>query len=202
MLYTASFNAVSVYDFELLRYIWDSILHCALMYKIKRQLWFPTGINKVQCFYHYSTYCCSWDDMIQHVLNELNLPYCARRPVMKDHSWCAPWRESGGRSLALSLRLSKLCWERCSTHKAVCDIIRQWTYTHQKQNTQLKGFTGKIQAGLHVTAFTILPMADKDHDTKGPSFCRHKGPILLSTQRAYPLILSTQTDKGPILLLT
>ena len=166
-----------LYDFKLLRYICDSILRCALMYKIERQLWFPTGMNKVQC-YRYLTYCCSWDDMIQHVLNELNLPYCARRPVMKDHSWRAPWRESGGRSLALSLRLSRLCWERCSTHKAVCDIIRQWTYTHQKQNTQLKGFTGKIQAGLHVSAFTTLPIADKDHDTKGPSFCWHKRPIL------------------------
>ena len=123
-----------LYDFKLLRYICDSILCCALMYKIKWQLWFPAGMNKVQC-YHYSTYCCSWDDMIQHVLNELNLPYCARRPVMKDHSWCAPWRESRGRTLALSLRLSRLCWERCSTHKAVCDIIRQWTYIHTRNRT-------------------------------------------------------------------
>ena len=39
------------HDFELLKYV-QSVLHCALMYKIDRQLSVPAGTNKVHC------YCC------------------------------------------------------------------------------------------------------------------------------------------------
>ena len=187
-----------LYDFELLRYNCDSILRCALMYKIEGQVWFPAGMNKVQC-YRYSTYCCAWDDMIQHVLSELNLPHCARRPVKKDHSSRAPWRESGGRSLALSL--SRLCSERCTTHRAVCDIIRQWTYTPEtectaqrlhRQNTgrstcdclynSAHGRQGPRHKGP-ILLSTQRALSFCRHKVKGPSFCQHKGPILLSTWR-------------------
>ena len=95
----------------------------------------------------------------------------------------------------LLLLVSAGCAQRGAPPTGLCVTLSGSGHTHQKQNAQLKGFTGKIQAGLHVTAFTTLPMADKDHDTKGPSFCRHKGPYpsVDTKSKAHPSV----NTKGP-----